>query len=89
MFNGSIFGENTTGIALVAGIIGIGTIAYSRKKRRSIERRRPITCSITLAHDEHFDTNHHCSRWHISHMENAQRQKIGISHPRRANREDN
>ena len=29
MFDGSIFGENTTGIAIVIGIIGIGLIATS------------------------------------------------------------
>jgi hypothetical protein len=32
MFNGSILGENTTGIATVTGIIGIGTIARARKR---------------------------------------------------------
>jgi len=30
MWNGSILGENTTGIATVIGIIGIGLIAMSR-----------------------------------------------------------
>jgi uncharacterized membrane protein YccC len=29
MFEGSIFGENTTGVAIVIGIIGIGLIATS------------------------------------------------------------
>ena len=29
MFEGSIFGDNTTGIAIVIGIIGIGLIATS------------------------------------------------------------
>ena len=32
MFDGSILGENTTGIATVTGIIGIGTIAWARKR---------------------------------------------------------
>ena len=30
MWNGSILGENTTGIATVIGIVGIGLIAMSR-----------------------------------------------------------
>ncbi len=29
MFEGSVFGENTTGIAIVTGILGIGLIATS------------------------------------------------------------
>lgn len=32
MFDGSILGENTTGIATVTGIIGIGIIARARKR---------------------------------------------------------
>jgi hypothetical protein len=32
MFDGSILGERTTGIATVTGIIGIGTIAGARKR---------------------------------------------------------
>ena len=31
MWNGSILGENTTGIAIVVGIVGIGLIANARK----------------------------------------------------------
>jgi hypothetical protein len=31
MWNGSILGENTTGIATVIGIVGIGLIAKGRK----------------------------------------------------------
>ncbi len=30
MWNGSILGENTTGIATVAGIVGIGLMATSK-----------------------------------------------------------
>lgn len=32
MFDGSILGENTTGIATVIGIVGIGIIASARKR---------------------------------------------------------
>jgi hypothetical protein len=32
MFDGNILGENTTGMATVIGIIGIGTIARARKR---------------------------------------------------------
>jgi len=35
MWNGHILGENTTGIATVTGIIGIGLIATSRKKPKA------------------------------------------------------
>jgi len=31
MWNGSILGENTTGIATIVGIVGIGLIATSKK----------------------------------------------------------
>ena len=31
MWNGSILGENTTGIATIIGIVGIGLIATSKK----------------------------------------------------------
>ena len=34
MWNGSILGENTTGIATIIGIIGIGLIATSRKSKK-------------------------------------------------------
>jgi len=30
MWNGSILGENTTGIAIIIGIVGIGLIATSK-----------------------------------------------------------
>jgi hypothetical protein len=33
MFNGSILGERTTSIATVVGIIGIGIISSSRKRK--------------------------------------------------------
>lgn len=32
MFEGSVLGENTTGIAIVVGIVGIGLIATSKKQ---------------------------------------------------------
>ena len=32
MFHGSILGENTTGIATVTGITGIGIIAHANKR---------------------------------------------------------
>ena len=35
MWNGSIFGENTTGIATVIGIVGIGLIAASRISKKT------------------------------------------------------
>jgi len=35
MWNGSILGENTTGIATVIGIVGIGLIATSRKSKKT------------------------------------------------------
>ena len=31
MFEGSILGENTTGVAIIVGIVGIGLIAKSKK----------------------------------------------------------
>ena len=34
MWNGSILGENTTGIATVVGIVGIGLIATSQKSKK-------------------------------------------------------
>ena len=35
MWNGSILGENTTGIATVIGIVGIGLIATSGKAKKT------------------------------------------------------
>ena len=35
MWNGSILGENTTGIATVIGIVGIGLIATSGKSKKT------------------------------------------------------
>jgi len=35
MWNGSILGENTTGIAIVIGIVGIGLIATSRISKKT------------------------------------------------------
>ena len=35
MWNGSILGEKTTGIATVIGIIGIGLIATSRRSKKT------------------------------------------------------
>jgi hypothetical protein len=34
MFHGSILGERTTGIATLIGILGTGTIAMSRARKR-------------------------------------------------------
>ena len=34
MWNGSILGERTTGIATVVGIVGIGMISRARARRR-------------------------------------------------------
>jgi hypothetical protein len=35
MWHGGILGENTTGIATVIGIVGIGLIATSRKSKKT------------------------------------------------------
>jgi hypothetical protein len=39
MFQGSILGENTTGIARVIGIIGIGIIASSKTPSLVVKRK--------------------------------------------------
>ncbi|KPJ57361.1 hypothetical protein AMJ49_02090 [Parcubacteria bacterium DG_74_2] len=38
MWNGSILGERTTGIATIIGIVGIGLIATSRKSKKILNQ---------------------------------------------------
>ena len=40
MFNGDILGENTTGIATVIGIVGIGLIATSNVTLLGFKRKK-------------------------------------------------
>ena len=42
MYNGSILGERTTGIATVLGIIGIGIITSSKTPALAMERKEGI-----------------------------------------------
>jgi len=40
MFNGDILGENTTGIATIVGIVGIGLIATSSVTLLGFKRKK-------------------------------------------------
>jgi hypothetical protein len=90
MVDGNIFGERTTSIATVVGIVGISLISTFTTRltlKNTTKSPEKIITSAKSGNRDYFFMIH-CKRWnsspdcisrHSGSMEKIQRQKVGLS----------